>query len=65
MASDQFNRDQFNSNFQFDTKYEGHIPIKTSLIDLEYLPNYCKTKQLSTTILNYYQLQNIKEPFNS
>ena len=35
IASDQFNRDQFNSNFQFDTKYEGHIPIKTSLIDLE------------------------------
>ena len=35
MASDQFNSDQFNLNFQFDTKYEGHIPIKTSLIDLE------------------------------
>ena len=35
MASDQFNCDQFNSNFQFDTKYEGHIPIKTSLIDVE------------------------------
>ena len=44
-TTDQFNSrkknskhmasDQFNSNFQFDTKYEGHIPIKTSLIDLE------------------------------
>ena len=56
MASDQFNRDKFNTNFQFDKKYEGHIPIKTSLIDLEQLPNYCKTKQLSTTILKYYQL---------